>query len=281
MAQIDWEWVGGDNKQVQSNYFSKGNTSTYDRGAYHTVSTPLTTTHIYSIEWTSSQVQWIIDGAVVRTLLSSNPEGFPQTPMQVKLGTWCAGGKDTAKGTVEWAGGYTDFSQAPFNAYYKSVKIVDYAGGDSASSKGATAYEYSDKTGSWQSIKVITGGSSDSSSSSAAASSTSATKTKASSTVASTKTTEASSTTEVASSSSSESKTKSKTLTTVTTVASSTAAETTAVSETATAAATVETTTAAAAATTAPSTVGSSAAPHTGVNMVIAAAGLFLAQLIL
>jgi beta-glucanase (GH16 family) len=182
--QIDWEFVGSDNVQVQTNYFSKGDTSTYDRGAYHPVSNPTGQFHTYTVEWTSQQVNWLIDGVSVRVLSAATVGAkFPQTPMQVKLGTWCAGGKNSPQGTREWAGGFTDFSKAPFNAYYKSVSITDYAGKDSPANGGIKEYIYGDQTGSWQSIKVVNGdGSSDSSSSSSAAPSS----TKASSTSAKT-----------------------------------------------------------------------------------------------
>lgn len=165
LDEIDWEWVGGDNAQVQTNYFSKGDTTTYDRGAYHPVSAPLTSYHKYSVLWTPTAINWLIDDTVVRTLTSADAKGgatFPQTPMQVKLGTWVAGGKNTAKGTVEWAGGYTDFDDAPFNAYYKSITIEDYAGQDGpGKNSNVKKYVYGDKTGTWESIKVVKGDSSD------------------------------------------------------------------------------------------------------------------------
>lgn len=161
LDEIDWEWVGGDNAQAQSNYFSKGDTSTYDRGAYHAVSSPLTSFHTYSILWTPSAVQWIVDGNTVRTLNAADAKGgsaFPQTPMQVKLGTWVGGGANNAPGTVTWAGGKTDFSKAPFNAYYKSITITDFAGAASAGqSTNAKEYVYGDKSGSASSIKIIRG----------------------------------------------------------------------------------------------------------------------------
>ncbi|PTB64581.1 glycoside hydrolase family 16 protein, partial [Trichoderma citrinoviride] len=157
LDEIDWEWVGGDNAQAQTNYFSKGNTATYDRGAFHPVDNPLGSFHTYSVEWTSAGVTWLIDNNVVRTLTAANAEGgasgLPQTPMQVKLGTWVAGRKDAPTGTVEWAGGYTDFSKAPFVGYYKSISIVDYAGADAPTSKSVKEYIYGDHSGSWQSIK--------------------------------------------------------------------------------------------------------------------------------
>jgi beta-glucanase (GH16 family) len=155
LDEIDLEWVGGDNARVQSNYFSKGDTTTYDRGAYHAVDNPIGQLHTYSIDWTKDRVQWLINGVVIRTLTYADAKGgasFPQTPMQIKFGTWVAGRKDAPKGTVDWAGGYTNYAEGPFIAYYKSIKITDNAGGVT----GAKQYIYSDRTGTWQSIKVDT-----------------------------------------------------------------------------------------------------------------------------
>lgn len=174
LDEIDWEWVGSDDAQAQSNYFSKGDDSTFNRGAFHPVSKPLTSTHVYSVEWTKDSVQWIIDGATVRTLKASDVgKNFPQTPMQVKVGTWVGGKKDGPKGTTEWAGGVADFSKGPFVAYYKSIKITDYAGGSSPASSSVKSYSYGDNSGNWQSIKAEGGSSSDSSSSASSAASTS------------------------------------------------------------------------------------------------------------
>ncbi|EXM15850.1 hypothetical protein V3481_002259 [Fusarium oxysporum f. sp. vasinfectum] len=138
----------------ESNYLSKGDTTTYDRGDFHNVTEPLTTFHKYSIEWNKNAVQWIIDGNVVRTLKAAEVKGFPQSPMQIKLGSWCAGGSQTEQGTVDWAGGLTDFDKAPFDAYYKSVTIVDYAGGNGPAPKSVKEYVYDDNRGSADSIKV-------------------------------------------------------------------------------------------------------------------------------
>ncbi|KAK4461812.1 cell wall glucanase [Cladorrhinum samala] len=158
LDEIDWEWLGGDATQVQTNFFSKGCTETYDRGGYSPVADPVGKFHTYTIKWTPEQLDWIIDGAVVRTLKNTGVAGcagYPQTPMQIKLGTWVAGRKDAPQGTIEWAGGLTNFADAPFEGYYQSIKIVDYMGGKSE----ATEYQYTDKSGTWQSIKVVNGGS--------------------------------------------------------------------------------------------------------------------------
>jgi beta-glucanase (GH16 family) len=45
LDEIDWEWLGGDTAHVQSNYFSKGDTTSYDRGAVHNVDNPQSSFH--------------------------------------------------------------------------------------------------------------------------------------------------------------------------------------------------------------------------------------------
>jgi beta-glucanase (GH16 family) len=165
LDEIDWEWLGGDGTQAQTNYFGKGNTTSYDRGTYQSVSSPQTIMHTYSFDWTKDKIDWLIDGVIVRTLMYADAvggENFPQTPMRLKLGNWIAGDPATnAKGTIEWAGGDTDFSQAPFTMYVKSVSVTNY--------NPASAYQWSDRTGSYESIKLV-GGSSPGSSGSAASS---------------------------------------------------------------------------------------------------------------
>ncbi|KAI2472927.1 glycoside hydrolase family 16 protein [Annulohypoxylon bovei var. microspora] len=173
LDEIDWEWIGSDTAQVQSDYFGKGDTSTYDRGGYHAVSKPQSNYDTYTIDWTKDYVHWSINGNLVRELKYADAKSgtrFPQTPMQIKLGTWCGGGPDSPDGTAEWAGGRTDFTQAPFIAHYKTLTITDYSNGV----ENADKYHWpSGSDGSYSSIEVITGdGSSDSSSSSASASST-------------------------------------------------------------------------------------------------------------
>ena len=52
LDEIDWEWLGGQGTQVQSNYFGKGQTTTYDRAAVHAVDNTEGQYHTYTIEWT-------------------------------------------------------------------------------------------------------------------------------------------------------------------------------------------------------------------------------------
>ncbi len=152
------EWLGGSPNEVQTNYFSKGDTSTYDRGGHHPVDDAIGGFHTYTIDWTKDSLTWSIDGNVVRVLTYEDAKGgtiYPQSPMQVKLGSWVAGRSDAPEGTVQWAGGLANFDNGPSVAYYKRVSVVDYQGGE----KGAKAYIYSDRSGTWESIYIDTDGS--------------------------------------------------------------------------------------------------------------------------
>ncbi|EGW35408.1 uncharacterized protein SPAPADRAFT_58626 [Spathaspora passalidarum NRRL Y-27907] len=150
LDEIDIELFGGDAYEFQSNYFIKGNTATWDRGGYHpTSSSPLENFHTYTIDWSEDSLSWILDGNTVRTIDTSNPQGYPQSPMKIYAGVWAGGDPDNQPGTIEWAGGITDYSQAPFSMHIKSIIVTDYSSGDK--------YTYSDTSGSWQSIKAENG----------------------------------------------------------------------------------------------------------------------------
>ncbi|KAK9388631.1 concanavalin A-like lectin/glucanase domain-containing protein [Lipomyces mesembrius] len=180
--EIDLEWTGGDAYHVQTNYFSKGQTGSYDRGGMTDVANPQSTFHTYTIDWNRDSITWYVDGAVARVLPSNAPEGYPQTPMQIKIGSWVGGSPDNAPGTIAWAGGLTDFSQAPFNFYIQSLKVTDYSTG--------AEYVYSDNSGSEDSIQAVSGSpgglAATSSSGAATSSSTSAVPTTSTSSVEST-----------------------------------------------------------------------------------------------
>jgi beta-glucanase (GH16 family) len=189
LDEIDWEFLGGVDNQVQTNFFGKGDVSSYDRMIQYGVDSAQEVYHTYSLDWTAERIQWIIDGTVVRELKYTdsvalngkvsitqskqyhnspltNHQTYPQTPMRLKLGNWAGGADGNAEGTITWAGGKTDFSKGPFDMYVQDVSITNY--------NPAESYEYSDKSGSWQSIKINKGeGSSDSASSSSSSSSSS------------------------------------------------------------------------------------------------------------
>jgi hypothetical protein len=85
--------------------------------------------------------------------------------MRLKLGNWAGGAEGNPEGTIEWAGGKTDFSKAPFDMYVQDVSIKNY--------NPAASYEYGDNSGSWQSIKINKDGSSSNNKSSSSSASSS------------------------------------------------------------------------------------------------------------
>ncbi|KAK3364577.1 concanavalin A-like lectin/glucanase domain-containing protein [Lasiosphaeria hispida] len=153
LDEIDWEFKGGNSTHVFSNYFGKGEPD-FHNGAEHAVSGSVHDYHNYTTVWTKDALVFYIDGSVVRTLLpkdANNTHFYPQTPMRLSLGIWAGGDPTLAEGTREWAGGDTDYTKGPFNMLVKSVQVEDYSSGKE--------YVYGDKTGSWQSIKVVEGNS--------------------------------------------------------------------------------------------------------------------------
>lgn len=149
LDEIDWEWLGKDINEVQTNYFSKGDDAVFNRGGFSQVADAQNDFHTYAIDWTASSTTWYIDGQVVRVLNNPGSGYYPQTPMQVKIGSWSAGDPSNRIGTIEWAGGETDYSKGPYSFVVKSISVQDYSTG--------SAYSYSDHSGSWTSIQSTDG----------------------------------------------------------------------------------------------------------------------------
>ena len=150
LDEIDWEFIGGNNSYVETNFFSKGNQTDYGNAKWYPVDDPQGAYHNYTLNWTPEKLEWIIDGSVIRTLTydeANNGAKFPQTPCDVRLGIWAGGDSSQPNGTIEWAGGLTDYSKTPFTMAVKSVRVSDASRG--------TQYSYGDTSGSYQSIKVL------------------------------------------------------------------------------------------------------------------------------
>jgi len=83
--EVDFEWTGANDTTVQTVFFSKGNTSVYDRTQYHPVNEPSANFHTYSFLWGTKRLQWLVDGNAVRTVNYRKEEdgtsnGFPYGP---------------------------------------------------------------------------------------------------------------------------------------------------------------------------------------------------------
>lgn len=150
LDEIDWEWLGGDDQQVQTNYFGKGQTTTYNRGTFAAAAGNHDGFHKYSIDWTADQISWQVDGTTVRSLTQAEAQGqYPQTPMMVKVGAWSGGDPSNPPGTVQWAGGPTNYAAGPFAMEVKSIAVTDYSTG--------SQYKYTGTDGTWQSITAVGG----------------------------------------------------------------------------------------------------------------------------
>ncbi|KAL2180302.1 glycoside hydrolase family 16 protein [Thermothelomyces heterothallicus CBS 202.75] len=146
LDEIDMEWLGADSTEVQTNYFSKGQTTTYNRGQFNPAPNNQAEFITYTIDWTADRIAWYVGGTLVRTLTFDEANGeYPQTPMQVKFGAWSGGDPSNPPGTIEWARGPTDYSQGPFSMVVRSAVVTDYSTGK--------RYTYGDQSGTWQSIR--------------------------------------------------------------------------------------------------------------------------------
>ncbi|RMZ73753.1 cell wall glucanase [Pyrenophora seminiperda CCB06] len=156
LDEIDWEFRGNNNS-ILTNYFGKGDTSTYDRGKDYMLDfSPQEDFHNYTIDWTKERIEWWVDDKLVRTLTPAEAHDntrYPQTPMNIRLGSWAAGDPNkNDPGVVQWAGGVTDFKQGPYTMTIQSVYAQDYT-------SGAATYSWADMdaSGDWQKVKVVKG----------------------------------------------------------------------------------------------------------------------------
>jgi beta-glucanase (GH16 family) len=151
LDEIDLEWLGADGTEVQTNYFGKGDVTTYNRGQFNPAPNNQGEFVTYTVEWTESQITWSVGDTIVRVLTPETADAnqYPQTPMQVKFGAWSGGDPSNAPGTIEWARGPTNYANGPYSMVVQSLAVTDYSTG--------TQYKYGDNSGTWQSIQAIGG----------------------------------------------------------------------------------------------------------------------------
>ncbi|KAI8057669.1 concanavalin A-like lectin/glucanase domain-containing protein [Syncephalis plumigaleata] len=129
--EIDFEWVGKDPKEVQTNFYYRGELD-YTKGAHHKVTDGDTSKeyHKYTIEWTPEYVAWGVDGKEIRrlakTAANKKEDGsfkYPDSLSRVQLSIWDGG--MGLKGTADWAGTPTDWSDKNkvYSMYVKSLTI--------------------------------------------------------------------------------------------------------------------------------------------------------------
>ena len=150
LDELDWEFRGTLDDEVQTGWFGKGVTGLYNHSITPKIPTPMTQFHTYAFDWTADRVIWEADGAVVRTLYAADCVGtanqYPQTPMKAMIGLWDAGDPDHYD---PWSAGLTPIPppEGGYSFYVKSVKIWN--------KNPAACYDWVGHSGSWQSIKAI------------------------------------------------------------------------------------------------------------------------------
>lgn len=139
--EIDFEFLGTQTNQVQSNYYYQGNLD-YSKLRYLPVVTDNTVNyHTYEIDWREDRIIWSIDGQQLRTVYKKDTWDrhkkiyrFPQTPMRLEVAIWPGGDDNLPDGTAEWAGGKIDWDDDPelkskgyFDADILNIKVQPYS----------------------------------------------------------------------------------------------------------------------------------------------------------
>ncbi|CDH08724.1 related to glycosidase CRR1 [Zygosaccharomyces bailii ISA1307] len=138
--EIDYELLGSQREEVQSNYFSKGELVYTNMKRISLPSDSWANYHDYEIDWNEERIQWIVDGQIARTLRKDETWDkelqkykYPHTPMRLEVALWPGGSEKNHPGTIEWAGGLIDWDNAPdmiekgqFTAHLQQMQVVPH-----------------------------------------------------------------------------------------------------------------------------------------------------------
>jgi beta-glucanase (GH16 family) len=70
--EIDWEFVGGNVTEAQTNVFYKGIQEFNTHNTKEALPSRIDQPHTFTIDWTKDTLSWLIDGKVVRTVYRAN-----------------------------------------------------------------------------------------------------------------------------------------------------------------------------------------------------------------
>ena len=109
--EVDIEFTTSNASLMMTNYFHLG-IPVRDHGTdVSLLNFNVSDWHTYGLNWTSSQLQWTIDGQVVRTLTREEAGSeYPRSPSRIQFSTWAGGNATNPEGTIEWAGGPIDWN---------------------------------------------------------------------------------------------------------------------------------------------------------------------------
>ena len=115
--EIDIELLSDHNTQISTNFYHKG-----IEGVVKIVNLAFDTSkamHTYGINWTPTQIQWLVDGTVVATDTSAQYT-LPTTPTNLYVSLWTEGN------TASWFGPLV--YKTPINAYWSNPSFTPYKG---------------------------------------------------------------------------------------------------------------------------------------------------------
>ncbi|KAI0223888.1 putative glycosidase CRH2 [Massospora cicadina] len=119
--EIDFEWVGKNTKEVQTNWFQDGHFPTWPEthGQTHPQPDSFNGYNEYTIDWNPERIIWYVNGKPVREY---SGQEYPNTPSLYSFGIWDGG--SNSEGTRNWAGGYVDWNSTDMkNPGYYSVRV--------------------------------------------------------------------------------------------------------------------------------------------------------------
>lgn len=91
LDEMDFQWSGNENV-AHAIYYSRAILHNVTEPNEFNVSSPHTTFHNYTFDWTSERIEWIIDGVTVASLTNASAgASYPQAPVRVSIGIYCPG----------------------------------------------------------------------------------------------------------------------------------------------------------------------------------------------